>query len=484
MNFKPFYYIFLIVLATALSACSDPDNETDLVNLHLLANQDLISINFPASTETIVSTGSYIDLKLEGLKSNGVDTVTLSNDIEWSVSSGAVSTISQQGRLTASDQAEQITVTATYGFLSQSIDINVSSAKFAGIVSLNEESFDINMCQSKVLNPVGRYFDENNEEQIRPVDSKTINSIEWTVINSEAEDDTESKRAYIETVNDQPRLHSLSSGDIIIRAKVYAEYSAGDVIHEFDQTISKADVAGNNEIKLCLSDATNLSTCRENEFSVQKDEVISLIAVGKYQDSDGADYYENISHNSQWGIDNSVYATLAFSSDHQQIEVTGTIEEESTTISAACGNIVQSLDGVDISKGVILNELPGCATSGSTECQTASALLKITARTVTSFEVTVSNSPGEITLTDNVSSTLDSRPAEITLTVKVNYSNDEQEDITEDSELSYRIETVDDIEVIEKTNTDGVFKVLSTGTAKILLEYRGEEFIVLINVPF
>lgn len=477
MNFKAFQRIFPIVLLLILVACSDPDNEKKLVDLHAVAGQDLVSIDFAENTETIVSTNSEVEFSVQGKKSNGVE-ISLQDDIDWSLSAGAFSSINQQGVFSAAGVDEPLTLTARFGYFSVSREIVVSSAKFDKLVRIEfqgDENSMINMCQSKQVNAYGMYEGEVIE---RTIDSNTAEMIEWTVSNTDG--DIDPLRAFIEKDSDQVVLYTRAAGQVDIQARVYSPLQAKEVSTTFQQKISTAEFAGEQDIKICSSDDSNtLSSCSLNSVTVEQDQSISLIAVGRYQTADGTDYYENITRNSQWGNSNTDNTTLQFSSDLQQLQVTGKLEQFRSTIYAACGNIDQSLDNVDITQGVILDSELSCVNSSSTGCLDSSVLVSVDRLSVSSFDVTANSEE----MTDNVSLVLDTRPDEIELLIKANFSNDSQQDITADIELDSSIIEIDGQTVIESTSTAGVYSVVGAGTAKIQLVYRDEEFIVLIEVP-
>ncbi len=455
-----------------IAACSDAENETHLVDLHTVASQDVISISFPDETETVVSISSEVEFTLQGLKSNGIDTVTVDDDIEWSLSTGAVSSINQQGLLTAAATSETFTITAKFGFLSESIDIRVSSAKFDQVVKLDEDDagFSINMCQSQGITPIGRYVDENGDEEIRPVDSTVIHEIEWLITNEE--DGSDSIRADIETISaDEVFLHSLAAGNVVINAKAISHFTGLDVTSvDFNQTID----SGLNSIKLCDSTDTDLVNCIVDDPEVEKDQVISLIAVGNYQATDGSTYDENISRNSKWGIGGSINASSVFSDDRQQLDITGDVEDSNIIVELACGDIEQTVG--DISQGVLLDTLISCDISS--DCEETSKSIHIAELSVSSFTVRANG----ILLADDTLLVLDTRPDEIILNVTANFSNDSSDNITDDSDLDY-FTFLTSFDVIEETVLPGVYTVLNAGIAKIELDYRGETFIVLIDIP-
>lgn len=474
MNSRLCLRLLLAGVMTLLLACSDANKEQNLVDLFATASQDVIAINFPTSTQTTVSISSQTDFTLQGVRSNGVDLVTITDGVIWSLSPGAISTIDQNGRFTAGDSAEMVTLTARLGILSESITISVSSAKFDRVVQLNEIAIDIDMCRSRTFKPVGRYVDENGNEEIRVVDSTIINTIEWIIRNQE--DATLSSRAFVETQDNQARLHALAAGDIIIQARALSVLTGNQVTSiDFNQRVSN----GLNSIKLCQSRDTDLNNCSMTSSSVEKDSVLSLIAVGNYQAADGSSFNENISRRSKWGISNPINASLAFSPDFQQMDITGEIEGSTASLSVACGNIEQSLAGIDITQGVRLNTALSCGSNS--DCLVAEASITIDQLSVVSLEVRANG----VDLIDDTSLNLDTRPAEISLAVSANFSNNTNADITDDSGLLYTIIAIDgQADVIEpKSGSPGVFTVLAPGTAKIQLNFRNETFIALLQVP-
>lgn len=474
MNFRSASLVLLFLVIVSLVGCSDTEKEKNLVDLFTTASQDVIDIYFPVSTETTVSINSEVIFKLNGLKSNASDEITLTRDIDWSLSEGAQSTIDQNGRLRTGNSAELITLTATFGALSTSMDISVSAAEFDRVVQLDYLTLDIEMCRSQRFRPVGRYEDDNGNEEIRLVDSNIINTIEWIVLNQE--DSSPSKRAFIETTNNQTTLHSLAAGDLVIRARAPSVLTNSVVTSaDFNQTV------GNrlNTIKLCRLSDTDLNSCEVTTASIEKDQSLDLIAVGNYQASDGTTFNENITRKSKWGNSNPVNASTAFAADFDHLSITGQVESSSIELSLACGTIDQSLDAIEISQGVNLDIPLSCA--GGSDCSETSASINIDQLSVTSLEVTAN----DIELTDNQTTTLGSRPDEISLNVEATFSNNTVSDITDNNATVYTIIEIDgQADVIEeKSGSDGKFDVLGAGTAKIQIDFRGETFIAILEVP-
>lgn len=471
MNFKTCYQLCLSALFIFLTACS-ADDETNLVNLHIIANQDIISVSFPAETETIHSINSEYDFSLQGLKSNAVDTVPISSDIQWSLSDGANSSIDQKGHFTASATAELITVTANFGYYSAAIEIKVSDAKFDQVVQLDENSLIVDMCRSLSFTPIGRYVDSNNNEEIRPVDNIIINNIAWEILDQA--DNNPSQRAHIETVDDRVTLHTLAEGNIIIRATAFSAYSNTDVTSaDFNQAITN----NLNRIKLCYSNATDLSICTVANASVEKDKSISFISVANYRALDGSDYEKNISGNSKWGIDNPLNASIALSTDRQQLAITGITEASNATISVACGDIEQAIDGINISQGVVLDTPVSCGIGAS--CLSASSIVAIDQLSVTSLKV----SANDTVLTSGETLILSVRPDEINLVTTAVFSDSTEANITNDTTLAYNITQGKDVVIEEKTGFVGTYTVLAAGTAEITLDFRGVKFRALIEIP-
>ncbi len=471
MNFKTCYQSGLYALFIFLAACSDGD-ETNLVDLHTVANQDIIAVSFPADTETTLSINSEYDFNLQGLKSNGVDITTINGDIQWSLSEGAVSTIDQNGLFSASATAELITVTADFGFLSDSVEIKVSSAKFDQVVELDEDTLIVDMCRSQTFTPIGLYIDENNNEEIRPVDSTTINTIDWII--RDQENNISSQRAHIETTDNQVTLHTLAEGNIIVQAKAFSEFSNSDVTSaDFNQAITN----NLNSIKLCFSSDSDLANCVVTNSSIAKGQSISFISVGNYQTLDGSNFDENISANSKWGVDNVLNASIALSTDRQQLDITGLTEESNATISVACGDIEQVIDGIDISQGVVLDSAVSCASS--TSCLTSSSTILIDSLSVTSLKVSANNSD----LTNGEALVLIVRPDEIRLLTTAVFSDNTETDVTNDIDLVYNINVGNGTVIEEKTGSVGVYTVLESGLAEIELTFSGEVSLAVIRIP-
>jgi len=473
MSFKTFFRLLNISIFTILSACGDTEKEENLVNLHTAASQDIVSINFPTdTTESILSINSEFDFMLEGIKSNNIDTVNIINDINWSLSENALSTIDQKGHLVASSTAELITLTAQFGHLTETLELKISDAKFDEIIELNKDSFDIDMCLSKDIIPIARYIDNDGFDEIRPVDSNIINTITWLIRNQE--DNSTSQRAYINTIANQASLQTLAAGNIIIQANALSVYTGTvKTSADFNQSVGNAI----NSIKVCNSNATDLATCNVTSTNIEKDKSVSVISVANYQASDGSNYNNNITQNSKWGIDNTVNAGIAFSNDLQSLTVTGKTESTSAVLSVACGDITQSITGVDITKGVALNSSVSC--DANINCLDKSSDITIDKLSVSSFTVRANG----IDLEDNTRQTFNTRPDEISLQVTANYSNSTSAVITLDDELIYNITLGDGTVIEDKLNSKGVYNVLGNGSAKIVLDYRTEEFTVLLDIP-
>lgn len=473
MNFKIISRICGYALFVFLFACIDADDETNLINLHTTASQDIISISFPADTETTLSINSQFDFNLQGLKSNGVDLLPITNDIQWSLSDGAISSIDQSGLFSASATAEIITLTAQFGIFSESIGIKVSDAKFDQVIELDENIFTIDMCRSQAFKPIGRYVDAIGNVEDHLVDSITINTIEWII--REQSDNSLSQRAHIETLNNQPTLHTLAEGNFIIQARAFSPLSNSTVTSvDFNQPIDN----NLNSIKLCDSSDTDLINCNvPTDISVEKDRKISLIAVANYQASDGSNFNENISKNSKWGVNSPLNASIAFPTDRQRLEVTGLIEETTATVSVACGDIDQAIDAIDIKNGVVLDTAVSC--SSSTTCSETSKLINIEPLSVSSLEV----SANDTKLESDITETLSTRPDEITLITTALFSNNTEENVTADSDLTYTVNVGRTTVIEQKLNSPGVYTVLASGAVEIKIEFRREIFYVLIEIP-
>ncbi len=459
-----------MMLIMLMTACSDESRETNLVDLHTLADQNISSINFPANSETVFSTSSSTTFVLQGLKSNG-EQVTIPDNVEWSLSAGAVSTIDNNGLFSAATVAENITVNAKFGPLVESLSLVVSDAKFDRVVQLHQTTFTIDMCRIQNLIPIGLYIGQNgapNEE--RPVDNTIIKTIDWSIVDQGTI--LVSKRAFIETQNNQAVLNTLGAGDIVIQATALSVETGVSVTSvDFAQTIN----AGLTDIRLCNSTDTDLANCDVTQANLEENNVLPLVSIGTYQTTNGSDESVNISKNSKWGVSNNTEASLVFADDHQSIDVTGLVADSNPVVTVACGDIVQPVLDVDVSQGVILTQSVSC--NGNPNCLLANATVNVTPLEVTSLSV----SANSVDLITNQTLNLTVRPNEITLQVIGTFSNNTSSDVTANPSVAYRI--LQGTTVINSAGTPGVYTVLGAGLAEIEIDLGTEQFNAIINIP-
>lgn len=465
-------FLFSGLLVSLMTACSDSEREDKLVDLFTTASLDIVAISFPAdSTEEIVSINSFSDYTVQGLKSNGVDTVAINDNIVWSLSQGAVSTIDQNGRLSAGSTAENITITATVGQLSASQPVRVSDAKFDQVVMLNSTAVTINMCQAQQITPIGRYVNDDGSEEIREVDSSIIDTITWIISNEEG--GTPSQRAIIKTENSQAFLQAFEIGNVVIRARAMS-VSSGEIVtsEDFNQTIDN----NLNSLKLCLKSDSDLAACSLSDTDVVEDNVVSLQAVGNYQASDGSSFNQNISAYSKWGIDDSTIATIAFSSDRQQVDVTGVTPDATAKVSVACGNIQQNVTNDALQNGVILDETVTCG-NGFLGCVVTSVNMPVVENTVSSLSVTANGT----SLVDGTALVLDTRPDTIVLNVTASFADGSEENVTDDADTNYDNQTV--LIITGVSSVSGEYTVLNPGDAEIQITNGAADFTARITIP-
>lgn len=478
MNFKSIYNFFICSLLTIftamLMACSDAEKEKELVDLFTTASKDLIAINFPsATTEDLISINTFFDYEIEGTTSNGVDVIPVDGNISWSLSDGAISAIDQSGRLNSGNVAENITITAKFGVLIATQDVRISAAKFDQVIQLNTTPVTINMCQKQLIQPIGSYLNDDGTEEIRPVDNTVINTITWLIRNQE--DDTPSQRAFIKTENSLTELQAFDTGDVIIQARAKS-LSSGNIVTstDFNQTLDN----NLNRIKLCLSDETDLATCVFSNADLVEDATTSLMAVANYQAGNGSTFDKNISALSKWGIDNSSNASIVFSADRQQLDITGNTANSTATISVACGEIEQTVLDSEIENGVVLGTAVTCD-SNNINCLRTSASINIINQTaLTSLTVTTTNG---VSLIDDTPLVLNIQPVTIPLNVTANFSDGSSQDITADTNINYDNLTATIIADI--INTPGTYTVLSDGNAEIVITFQTETFTAKITIP-
>jgi len=476
MYFKRVAYLILSVCISLLMACSDESREANLVDLHTLAQQNIISVSFPVGNETVFSANGNANFSLIGLQSNGIDQVTVTG-VEWSLSAGAVSTIDQTGRLSAGAVAESITVTAKFGPLTDTLNIRISTAQFDQVTALHQQAFTIDMCRTQNLIPMGLYIGQNGApNETRPVDSTIINTIAWSIVNQG--ETADSKRAHIETADDQAILRTLSAGDVVVQATATSIANGGQVTStDFVQTID----IGLTAIKLCNSTDTDLANCAVTAVNLEENNVLPLVSVGTYQATNGSNEFIDITKNSQWGVSNNNEASIVYANNRQRIDVTGLAPNTNPVVTVACGNIVQDITGFDISQGVVLTESVVCPNPNvNNDCLLSSAALSITPLAVTSLTVSANN----VDLITRQALTLTARPTEITLVVTATFSNNTNGDVTNNATLNYIIRRGAGI-ISNANNVAGVYTVSGAGTAEIevTVDNSTQQFNAIIVIP-
>ncbi len=473
MNFKSTCNFLVYGFFLLLTACGDSQDEAPLVDLFTAASLDIIAIDFPAAAnQEIISVNSFFDYSVEGLKSNGIDKIPVTSSAVWSLSAGALSSIDQNGRLSAGSTAENITITAAVGHLSQTFDVRVSAAKFDQVIMLNITPVSIDMCQAQQIIPIGNYInDDGSADEERPVDSSVLNTITWLIRN--ADDNLASQRALIKTEANIVYLQALQSADVIIQARAPSVSQGGTIITsvDFDQPLNDTL----NTIKICLKSASDLATCDLTSNDIVENNIVSLMAVGNYQQSNGSTADINISELSKWGIDNNSNASIALSEDRQQLDVTGKIKNTVVNISVACGNVEQTIQDSELVGGVVLS-IPVTCVNGSLDCFQKTQTMNVIAETIDSLSVTVNGQE----LVSNTALLLSTRPTTLVFEVTANLSDGSSRVVTQ--EATY-INSSTDV-VTEIAAKPGEYTVLSTGNnVDISILLSPKSFVAKVTLP-
>ena len=176
------------------------------------------------------------------------------------------------------------------------------------------------------------------------------------------------------------------------------------------------------------------------------------------------------------GIDNTSNATIAFSADRQQLNVTGITPDTTANITAACGNIEQTVLDSDIENGVVL-DIPVTCASGNINCLHSTAAINVVSITVTSLSVTANG----LALVDDSPLVLSTAPATIVLVVTANFSDGSSQDITTDTSVIYNNRS--DQVITGISGSPGEYTVLTAGEADIQVVFQSQTFIAKITIP-
>jgi len=226
---------------------------------------------------------------------------------------------------------------------------------------------------------------------------------------------------------------------------------------------------------LCLKSETDLAACTLVNKDVVENNIVALQAVANYQAGDGSNFDENITELTKWGIDNS-NATIALSVDRQQLDVVGVTAGTTTTISAACGNIEQTVTDGQITNGVVLTTPVSCA-AGNLNCVLTTEAMSVVAATITSLSITAN----DVDLVDNVALVLTAQPIAIALDVTANFANSDSRVVTDDVNVTYNNLSTNVITAV--VGAPGEYTVDAAGDAEVQVVFQGEIFTVKITIP-
>ena len=171
------YFLFCpLLLSVWLVGCSSDDAD-ELIDLLTVASGDVSSINITGGSE-IISVAATTAFTLAAITGDGTASATdLTNSATWTSSDNAIATVSNTGVVTGLADGT-VAISATFGNLSDSTSVQVSSAALTSI-EIIAPSTSINECGSLQLAASGIFAGEEGTRDI-------TNDVIWTVVEDNA----------------------------------------------------------------------------------------------------------------------------------------------------------------------------------------------------------------------------------------------------------------------------------------------------------
>lgn len=285
--------LLALMLVALLSACGGEDSADQFIEAVEEGQENLVSLSVSAE-ETVLDVSSQRQLTATATNASGT-TSDFTSRVNWSSSDAAVASVTGSGMVNAL-AAGTATITASFGSLSDTLDVTVSDADLVTI-DVTSAEVSVNECQNIQLAATGNY-DDGTQRNLTEL-------VTWSAANS-------SLGEFISTTGSEGLLRTFDSGSLTTSAS-------------YDGQTGSADVTINDSILTMALSPT--------AFSLENGTSQNFIATASYSNGTTAD----VSDNAQWSVVDSGSGTGIGSVDN-------TYPDKGTFTASAVGDILLQVE--------------------------------------------------------------------------------------------------------------------------------------------
>ena len=168
--------IGVLLLGAGLVGCDSNGDTQQLSNLIAVASEGFESIQITGASD-VISTGEVQSLTASAVNDGG--TIVVIEGAVWSSSDNSIATVSSSGLVTGGSVDGEVVVTASFGNLTTSKAIRISSAPLSAINILfntvSAATVEVNECSAAQFEAFGIFLGEEDEPR------DITDSVSWTV---------------------------------------------------------------------------------------------------------------------------------------------------------------------------------------------------------------------------------------------------------------------------------------------------------------
>jgi len=168
--------IGVLLLGAGLIGCDSNGDTQQLSNLIAVASEGFESIQITGASD-VISTGEVQSLTASAVNDGG--TIVVIEGAVWSSSDNSIATVSSSGLVTGGSVDGEVVVTASFGNLTTSKAIRISSAPLSAINILfntvSAATVEVNECSAAQFEASGIFLGEEDEPR------DITDSVSWTV---------------------------------------------------------------------------------------------------------------------------------------------------------------------------------------------------------------------------------------------------------------------------------------------------------------